>query len=51
MIKNTLVDKLGNPESLNKLLQQFESTSDNVLITGEDLLRAFYILFYLQFFY
>ena len=49
MIKNTLPDKLGNPESLEKELQQFESFSTNVSMVGEDLLRAFYRLFYLQF--
>ena len=49
MIKNTLPDKLGNPESLKKELQQFESFLTNVHIVGEDLLRAFYRLFYLHF--
>ena len=49
MIKNTLPDKSGNPETLEKESQQFESFSTNVPIVGEDLLRAFYRLFYLQF--
>ena len=50
MIKNTLPDKSGNPESLKIYLQQFESFSTNVPIVAEDLLRAFYRLFlYLQF--
>ena len=49
MIKNTLPDKLGNPESLEKELQQFESFSTNVSMVDEDLLRTFYRLFYLQF--
>ena len=49
MIKNTLSDKSGNPETLEKESQQFESFSTNVPIVGEDLLRAFYRLFYLQF--
>ena len=40
MIKNTLPDKSGNPESLRKS-QQFESFSTNVPIVGEDLLRVF----------
>ena len=46
MIKNTLPDKLGNPESLENQSQQFESFSTNVSIVGEDLLGEF---FYLQF--
>ena len=45
MIKNTLPDKSGNPKSLEKEPQQFESFSTNV---SEDLLRAFHMLFYLQ---
>ena len=49
MIKNTLPDKSGNPESLKKQLQQFESFSANLPKVGEDLLRAFYRLFYLRF--
>ena len=49
MIKDFLSDKLGNPESLKKLLQQFESFSTNMPIVGKDLLRAFYRLFYLHF--
>ena len=32
---------LGNPESLEKLSWQLESTSTNVHIVGKDLLRAF----------
>ena len=49
MIKNTFPDKSGNPESLEKQSQQFESFSTNVYVVGEDLLRAFYSLFYSQF--
>ena len=49
MIKHTLLDKFENPESFKKWFQQFESSSTNVPIVGEDLLRAFYKLFYLQF--
>ena len=49
MIKNTLTDKLRNPESLKKQSQQFQSSSTDVPIVGWDLLRAFYKLFYLQF--
>ena len=49
MIKNILPDESGNPESLEKESQQFESFSTNVPIVGEDLLRTFYRLFYLQF--
>ena len=49
MIKNTLPDKLGNPESLEKELQQFESFSTNVSMVGEDLLKAFFSLLCLQF--
>ena len=50
MIKNTLSDKSGNPESLNKSSQQFESFSTNVPVVGEELLRPFYRLSYLQFY-
>ena len=50
MTKNTLPDKAGNPESLEKELQQFESFSPNASIVGKDLLRTFYRLFYLQFY-
>ena len=46
MIRNTLPDKSGNPESLKKQSQQYESFSTNVYIVGEDLHRAFYRLFY-----
>ena len=49
MIKNTLPNKLGNSEILEKLSQKLESSSTNVHILGEDLLRAFYKLFYLLF--
>ena len=49
MIKNTLPDKSGNPESFEKESQQSESFSANVSIVGKDLLMAFYRLFYLQF--
>ena len=45
-----LPDKSWNPESLNKQLQQFESSSNNEPIVGEDLVRVFHRLFYLQFF-
>ena len=48
-IKNTLPDELGNPESLKKQSQQFQSFSTNVSIAGEDLLRAFYRFFFLRF--
>ena len=44
MIKNILSDKLGNPESPPK-----KRFSTNMSILGEDLLRASYRLFYLQF--
>ena len=47
MIKNTLPD---NPKSVKKLSKQFKSFSTDVPIVGEDLLRAFYWLFYLQFY-
>ena len=49
MIKNTLPGKSGNPKSLKKQSQQFDSFSTNGSIIGEDLLRAFYRLFNLQF--
>ena len=50
MIQKFLPDNSGNAESLKKILQQFESFSTNVSIVGEDLLRARYRLFYLQFY-
>ena len=37
MIKNTLPDKSGVPESLKKLYQQFESFSSNFVIQFRDL--------------
>ena len=49
MIKNSLPNKLGNPESIKKQSQQFESFLTNVFTVGEDLLRWFCKLFYLQF--
>ena len=49
MIKNTSLDKSGNAGSLKKQLKRFGSFSTNVSIVGEDLLRAFYRLFNLQF--
>ena len=50
MIKNTLPDKSGNPESLKKQSQQFKTFStNNVPIVGQYLLKAFYKLFYLRF--
>ena len=45
MIKNTMPNKSGNPERLKTV----ESSSTNMHIVGEDLLRAFYKLFCLQF--
>ena len=42
MIKNTFQYKLGNPEGLKRLSQQFESSSTNVYIFGDDMLRMFY---------
>ena len=50
MIKNTLPDKSRNSETLKMWSQQFDGLSTNVPIAGEDLLRAFYRMFYLQFF-
>ena len=51
MIKNTLPDKSGNQKILKalKILQQFDIFLTNVAITGNDLLRVFCRLFYLQF--
>ena len=40
VIKNTLPDKSGNPESLKKSSQQLESSSTNVQIVGEDSTEA-----------
>ena len=50
MIKNTLPNKSGNPKRLEKYSSQFEISSTNIHIVGEDLLSAFYKLFYLRFF-
>ena len=49
MIKTNLPDKSGNLNNFKKQSQQFESFLTNVPTVGEDLLRAFYELFYLQF--
>ena len=46
MIKNTLPDKSGNLESPK--IATVRKLSTNVSIVGEELLRAFYRLFYLQ---
>ena len=48
-MKNTLTDKSGNPESLEKQSQQFEIFSTDVSIVDKNLRRAFYRLFYSQF--
>ena len=40
VIKNTLPDKSGNPESLKKSSQQLESSLTNVQIAGEDSTEA-----------
>ena len=48
MIKNTLPNKSGNLERLEKYSQQLESSSTNVHIVDEDLLRAFYNFFFVQ---
>ena len=48
IIKNTLPNKSRNPESLKKQLWQLESSSTNVHIVCEDLLRVFYKLFCLR---
>ena len=49
MIKNTLLDKSGIPENLKKQLEQFKSFSTAASMVGEDLLRAFYRLFFYSF--
>ena len=49
MIENTLPNKSGNLESLKNLSLQLESSATNGQITGEDLLRALYKLFYSRF--
>ena len=41
VIKNPLLNKSGNPESLKKYSEQLQSSSTNVHIVGEDLLTAF----------
>ena len=47
--QKTLPDKSGNPETHEKQPEEFDSSSTNVHIVGEDLLREFYKLFYLSF--
>ena len=49
MIKNSMPIKSGNPGSHKKLPPQLETSSANVHIVGEDLLRVFFKLFYLRF--
>ena len=49
MIRNTLPNKSGNPESLEKFSQQLESSSTNVHTVGDDMPMVFYKLFYLRF--
>ena len=41
MIKNSFPNKSGNPKSLKRYSYQLESSSTNVHIVGESLLRAF----------
>ena len=48
MIKNSMPIKSWNPGSDKKLPPQLETSSANVHIVGEDLLRAFFKLFYLR---
>ena len=48
MIKNTLPNELGNPQSLKKQLQQSKSFPPNVPTVGKDLLWGFYRLFYFR---
>ena len=49
MIKKTLSNKSRNPENIKYYPQQFKSSSTNVHIVCEDLMRVFYKLFYLWF--
>ena len=49
MIKKNLPDKSGNPESLKNNSNILKAFQLNLPIVGEDLLRVFYRLFYLQF--
>ena len=50
MIRNTLPDKSGNPESLENNHNSSKAFQLMCLpIVGEDLLRVFYRLFYLEF--
>ena len=44
MIKNTLPNIPGNSENLKKQSSQFETSSTNVYIVGDDVLRALYKL-------
>ena len=48
MIKS-MPNKSGNPGSDKKLPPQLEASLTNVHIVGEDLLRAFFKLFYFRF--
>ena len=41
VIKNALLNKSGNPESLQKYSEQLQSSSTNKHKVGEDLLTAF----------
>ena len=41
MIKNTLANKSGNPESLKKMITAVGNLSTNVYIVDEEWLRTF----------
>ena len=49
MIKNTLPNKSENPRKPRKIIIGVGRSSTNVHIVGEDLLRVFCKLLYLQF--
>ena len=49
VIKNTLPNKWGNPESLKNYSKVLQSSSNNMHIVSEDLLRAFWKLVFLRF--
>ena len=48
VIKNTLLDTSGNPETLKKIIIEVGKLSTKVVMVGEDFLKAFCKLFCLR---
>ena len=49
LMRNILLNKSENPESLKKKKKQLKNSLTNMVIVGKDLLRTFCKLFYLEY--